>query len=430
MEYVNRYQDFGRPVTLGGVMLTRREIAAGMDLGTSNVRVIVGETIGDGTVNIIGVGTSPSEGIKKGVIIDLERTVDSITSALAEAERMVGAKIGLVNVGIVGSHVGLVNNRGVVAVARDDKEITEHDVERVLQAARVIALPQDREIIDVIPREFIVDGYDGIRDPVGMLGVRLEVEAMIITGAMTSLRNLLRCLNMAGLEVNALILNSLANGEICLSRDEKELGVFLIDLGGGTTEVALYQQGGLKDLAVLPVGGDHITNDLAVGLRTTFQLAEKLKVEQGFAMADLASDKDVIEIEGISGKEKRKISSRELFTYIEPRVQEMVLLCSQEMARMGFTKMPPAGVVLTGGVSLMGGITELAESIFECPVRIAQPNYLGVKSPIYSTAVGLIHYVNRNHITTGRISKRQESHGRFFHNIWQRIRSFIMDIWE
>ncbi|MDO9536534.1 MAG: cell division protein FtsA [Bacillota bacterium] len=411
-------------------MLTRREIVASIDLGTSNVRVIVGETITDGTVNIIGVGTSPSEGIKKGVIIDLERTVDSITGALAEAERMVGSKIGLVNVGIVGSHVGLVNNRGVVAVARDDKEITEHDVERVLQAARVIALPQYREIIDVIPREFIVDGYDGIRDPVGMLGVRLEVESMIITGAMTSLRNLLRCLNMAGLEVNALILNSLANGEICLSRDEKELGVFLIDLGGGTTEVALYQQGGLKDLAVLPVGGDHITNDLAVGLRTTFQLAEKLKVEHGFALADLASDKDVIEIEGISGKEKRKISSRELFSYVEPRVQEMIQLCSQEMGRMGFTKMPPAGVVLTGGVSLMGGITELAETVFECPVRIAQPDYLGVKSPIYSTAVGIIHYVNRNHITTGRVSKRQESQGRFFHNIWQRIRTFIMDIWE
>jgi cell division protein FtsA len=223
--------------------LTRRDLVAGMDIGTSHVRVLVGEFINDGTMNIIGVGTSSSEGIKKGVIIDLERTVDSISRAVDEAERMVGAKIGPLNVGIVGSNVGLVNNKGIVAVARDDKEITEQDVERVLQAARVIALPQDREIIDVIPREFIVDGYDGIRDPVGMLGVRLEVEAMIITGALTSLRNLLRSLNMAGLEVNALVLNSLANGEICLSRDEKELGVFLIDLGGGITEVSLFQPG-------------------------------------------------------------------------------------------------------------------------------------------------------------------------------------------
>lgn len=413
----------------GGVRLTRRDFVAGMDIGTSNIRVIVGEMITDGTINIIGVGTSPSEGIKKGVIIDLERTAESINKALAEAERMVGARIGLVNVGIVGTHVGLVNNRGIVAVARDDKEITEHDVERVMQAARVIALPQEREIIDVIPREFVVDGYDGIRDPVGMLGVRLEVEAMIITGAMTSLRNLLRCLNMTGLEVNALILNSLANGEICLSRDEKELGVFLVDLGGGTTEVALFQQGVLKDIVVLSVGGDHITNDLAVGLRTTFQLAEKLKVEHGFAITDLASDNEDIKIEGISGKEKRKISSRELVTYIEPRVQEMLQLCSQEMARMGFTKMPPAGVVLTGGVSLLRGITDLAELVFECPVRIAQPEYLGVKSPIYSTAVGIINYVTRNH-SIGRLSKRPESKSKFFYNIWQRIRAFIADIWE
>jgi len=401
-----------------------------MDIGTSNVRVIVGEIISDGTINIIGVGTSPSEGIKKGVIIDLERTVQSINRAIAEAERMVGAKIGEVNVGIVGSHIRLINNRGVVAVAREDKEITEQDLERVLQAARVIALPQDREIIDVIPREFIVDGYDGIRDPVGMLGVRLEVEAMIITGAMTSLRNLLRCLEMAGLEVNALILNSLANGEICLSRDEKELGVFLIDLGGGTTEVALFQQGALKDIAVLSVGGDHITNDLAVGLRITFELAEKLKLEHGYALVDLAPDNETIEIEGISGKEKRKVSPKEIVSYIEPRVQEMLQLCSQEMARMGFTKMPPAGVVITGGVSLLRGITELAEQIFECPVRVAQPQYLGVKSPIYSTAVGIISYVTKNH-GIGKLSRRTESaKTNWFYALWQRIKTFILEIWE
>ena len=409
--------------------MTRREIVAAMDIGTSNVRVIVGEIITDGTINIIGVGTSPSEGIKKGVIIDLERTVESINKAIAEAERMVGARLGLVNVGIVGSHVGLINNKGVVAVARDDKEITEHDVERVMQAARVIALPQDREIIDVIPSEFIVDGYDGIRDPVGMLGVRLEVEAMIITGAMTSLRNLLRCLNMAGLEVNALILNALANGEICLSRDEKELGVFLVDLGGGTTEVALFQHGALKDIAVLSVGGDHITNDLAVGLRTTFQLAERLKVEHGFALTEMASENEDIEIEGISGKEKRKISSREIVSYIEPRVQEMLQLCSQEMARMGYTKMPPAGVVITGGVSLLRGITDLAELIFECPVRVAQPEYLGVKSPIYSTAVGIINYVVRNH-SVSRLSKRSEGKTKLLYTLWQRIKAFITGIWE
>ena len=416
-------------MTLGGVRLTKRDLVAGMDIGTSHVRVIVGEIVSDGTMNIIGVGTSSSEGIKKGVIIDLERTVDSINRAVDEAERMVGAKIGPLNVGIVGSNVGLVNNKGIVAVAREDKEITEQDVERVLQAARVIALPQDREIIDIIPREFIVDGYDSIRDPVGMLGVRLEVEAMIITGALTSLRNLLRCLNMAGLEVNAMILNSLANGEICLSRDEKELGVFLIDMGGGTTEVSFFQQGALMDLAVLSVGGDHITNDLAVGLRTTFQLAEKLKIEHGFALENLTSNSEEIEIEGISGKERRKISSRELFNYIEPRVLEMLQLCSEEMARMGFTKMPPAGVVLTGGVSLLRGVIDLAEEIFGCPVRLAQPEYLGVKSPIYSTAVGIISYVMRNQVMS-RMTRRTESKTGFLYYIWQRIKAFVLDIWQ
>jgi len=409
--------------------LTRRDIVAGIDIGTSNIRVIVGEIASGGMVNIIGVGTSPSEGIKKSVIIDLERTVESINSAVAEAERMVGAKLETVNVGIVGSHAGLVNNRGVVAVSREDKEITEQDVERVLQAARVIALPQDKEIIDVIPREFIVDGYDGIRDPVGMLGVRLEVDAMIVTGAMTSLRNLLRCVNMSGHEVNAIILNALANGEVCLSRDEKELGVFLIDLGGGTTEVSFFQHGGLSDMAVLPTGGDHITNDLAVGMRTTFKLAEKLKLEHGFAVAEMASDEQEIEIEGISGREKRNVSTREVFNYIEPRIQEIMHLCLQEMNRMGHAKMPPAGVVLTGGVSLMKGITEFCESVFQCPVRTAQPEYLGVKSPIYSTAVGIIHYVLRNQ-GVGRMVKSHNSKKGSVGSLWKRIKAFFADIWE
>jgi cell division protein FtsA len=408
--------------------LARRDIVVGMDVGTSNVRVIVGEVVSDGAINIIGVGTSPSEGIKKGVIIDLERTIDSISKATAEAERMIGSKIDLINVGIVGSHVGLVNNRGVVAVAREDKEITDQDVERVLQAARVIALPQDRQIIDVIPREFIVDGYDGIRDPVGMLGVRLEVEAMVIIGAMTSLRNLLRCLNISGLEVNVLILNALANGEICLSRDEKELGVFLIDLGGGTTEVSYFKHGNLKDIAVLPIGGDHITNDLAVGLRTTFELAEKLKIEHGFARSEMVTDEKDIEIQGISGKEKRKISSMDLFKYIEPRIEEIMQLCSQEIARMGLTKMPPAGMVLTGGVSLMNGITEFAEELFECPIRVAQPEYLGVKSPIFSTAVGIIHYVVRNHAMG--LSKYQETEKSLFSKLWNQITTFFNQIFE
>lgn len=434
MEYVKmlRYFDllFCFRKAEGGVVLVRRDILVGMDIGTSNIRVIVGEIAVDGSINIIGVGTSPSEGIKKGMIIDLDQTVESIRRAASEAERMVGAKIEAANIGIVGSHVKLFNNRGVVAVARDDKEITGQDVERVLQAARVIALPQDKEIIDVIPREFIIDDYAGIRDPVGMLGVRLEVEAMVITGSMTALRNLMICVNRADYEVNSLILNSLANGEICLNRDEKELGVFLIDLGGGNTEIALFKEGALHDLAVKHVGGYHITKDLATILHTSFDLAERLKVEKGYALANLASPEPDFEIEGISGKDRRTISVAHLNGIIEPRVMEILNLCKTEMDRMNNNQMPPGGVVLTGGVSMMKGIAELAAEVFDCSVRIAQPAYLGVKSPIYSTAVGLIYYMSRSQALR-RPGKRQERGTKgFVFNLWRRIRNIFANIWE
>ena len=407
--------------------MTRRDIIAGIDIGASNIKVIVCKITEGSSITVIGVGTSPSEGIKKGVIIDLKLAVESVAKAVAEAEWMVGTRINLVNVGITGSQIGLVNNSGMVAVARADKEITGQDVERVLQVARIIALPHNREIIDVIPRQFIVDGYGGIRDPVGMLGMRLEVEAMIITGCMLPIHNLLRCLKMARYEVNGIILNSLANGEICLSRDEKELGVFLIDMGGGNAEIAYFHEGGLNDIAFLPVRGEHITNDLALGLRTTFRLAEKLKVEHGFALAELASDEEMVEVEGISGRDKRKISPREIVSFIEPRVEEIMDLCYREMMRMGSDRMPPAGVVFTGGVSLLRGITDYAESVFGCPVRVAHPAYPGLRSPVYSTAVGIIHYVLRNEATS-RIGRDHQAKGGFLAyllSLWQRARTTI-----
>jgi cell division protein FtsA len=373
-----------------------------MDIGTSHVRAIVGEINIDGTINVIGVGTSPSEGLKKGVIVDLDKTVEAITRAVEEAERMVGTAIPSAFLGIVGSQVGLVNNRGVVAVSGEDKEITEDDVERVLQAARVIALPPDREIIDVIPREFIVDGYDGIRDPVGMVGVRLEVDAMIITGMVTSIRNLVRCVERAGVEIDGMVLNSLANAEIALSRDEKELGTVLIDIGGGTTEVAVFQNGHIKNIAVLPVGGDYITNDIAVGLRTTIQTAEKLKLEHGVALPGMAPENAMVELPQLTGKEPRKIPVSDLAMIIEPRLVEILHLAAQELQKMGFREALPAGVVVTGGVSLTRGIVDIAEHIFQASVRVAQPGYVGVKSPIYSTAVGTIHYVQHAHMFTVR----------------------------
>ena len=368
-----------------------------------------------------------SEGLKKGVIVDLDKTVDAITHAVEEAERMVGTAIPSTYLGIVGSQVGLVNNRGVVAVSGDDKEITEDDVERVMQAARVIALPPDREIIDVIPREFIVDGYDGIRDPIGMVGVRLEVDAMIITGMVTSIRNLVRCVERAGLEIEGMVLNSLANAEIALSRDEKELGAVLIDIGGGTTEVAVFQNGHIKNVAVLPVGGDYITNDIAVGLRTTIQYAEKLKLEHGVAIPGMVAENAMVELPQLTGKEARKVPVRELAMIIEPRLVEILHLAQQELQNMGIRDQLPAGVVLTGGVSLTRGVVDLTEQIFSASARVAQPGYVGVKSPIYSTSVGIIHYVQHAHM----FSVREYKGGRMaLPGFLNKIKSWFMEMFD
>lgn len=407
--------------------MVKRNLICGMDIGTSHVRAIVGEVNIDGTISIIGVGTSPSEGLKKGVIVDLDKTVDAITHAVEEAERMVGTAISSVFLGITGAQVGLVQNKGVVAVSGDDKEITEDDVERVLQAARVIALPHDREIVDVIPKEYIVDGYEGIRDPVSMVGVRLEVDALIVTGMVTSIRNLARCVERSGLGIDGTVLNSLANAEIALSRDEKELGTVLIDLGGGTTEIAVFQNGHIKNIAVLPVGGDHITNDIAVGLRTTIQTAEKLKLAHGVAMPGLAPEGTSIELPQITGKDSRKVAVRELAMIIEPRIVEILHLAAQELDKMGIREPLPAGVVLTGGVSLTRGIVELTEQIFQSSARVAQPGYVGVKSPIYSTAVGIIHYAQQNHM----ISARDYRGGRHaLPGIFSKVRSWFVEMFD
>ena len=407
--------------------MAKRNLVCGMDIGTSHVRAIVGEINIDGSINVIGVGTSPSEGLKKGVIVDLDKTVDAITHAVEEAERMVGTAIPSAYLGIVGSQVGLVNNRGVVAVSGDDKEITEDDVERVMQAARVIALPPDREIIDVIPREFIVDGYDGIRDPIGMVGVRLEVDAMIITGMVTSIRNLVRCVERAGLEIEGMVLSSLANAEIALSRDEKELGTVLIDIGGGTTEVAVFQNGHIKNVAVLPVGGDYITNDIAVGLRTTIQNAEKLKLEHGMAIPGMVAENATVELPQLTGKEPRKVLVRELAMIIEPRVVEILHLAQQELLKLGIREQLPAGVVLTGGVALTRGIVDLTERIFGASARVAQPGYVGVRSPIYSTAVGIIHYLKHAHM----FSTREHKRGRLaLPGIFAKIKTWFMEMFD
>lgn len=407
--------------------MTKKNIVVSMDIGTSNIRVIIGEITQDHTLNIIGVGTSPSGGLRKGIIVDLDKTVQNINEAVSEAERMVNMEINSVFLGMMGTHITLINNRGVVAVSGEDKEITLEDVERVIQASRVIAMPPDREIIDIIPRQFIVDGYDGIRDPVGMVGVRLEVDAMIITGAVTSIRNLMRCVNRAELEVDGVVLNCLANAEVLLSEDQKELGVALIDIGGGTTEVAMFQQNALRDVSVLPMGGDHITNDIAVGLRTTIEQAEKLKGKHGKALVSMAGTEEDIEITSVGGKENRKVNEKILCGIIEPRVQEILLLARDELEKMGYLKSLPAGVVLTGGASLMKGVTEMAEEIFESPVQLAQPDYIGVSSPVFSTGVGIIHYVQGNQlIPTGGKKETKLVLPKFF----GRVKNWFYEIFD
>ena len=384
----------------------------------------MGEPRPDGTISIIGLGLCPSEGIKKGVIVDLELTVEAIASAAAEAERMCGFKIDSAFVGLPGLNTELISNRGVVAVQSEEREIGEEDLERVLQAARVIALPLDREIVEVIPREFIVDGYDGIRDPVGMLGVRLEVDAMILTSPITSLRNLTRCVARAGINGAGMVLQPLAAAEVSLSADEKELGVFLVDIGGGTTDVAYFQQGKLQQLASVPVGGDHITSDLAVGLRTGFFAAENLKIEHGSASVSLVGDEADIEISSVGSRDRRQVSAREISRFIEPRVQELFQIVREEMIKMGRPALPPAGAVFTGGVSQMRGLLDLASLYFESDgVRLAEYDYVGIQNPIYTNAVGLLYYVYRNqprfYQDTGGTGPKSRS------GLWQRFKDWL-----
>ncbi len=408
--------------------MNRKNFVVGIDVGTAEVRVGLGEPRPDGTLNIVGLGLSPSDGVRKGVIVDLDKTIESIASAIEEAERMAGFKIESAYVALKGLNIELINNRGVVAVTSEDREIRGEDLDRVMQAAKVVALPTDREIVDIIPREFIVDGFEGIRDPVGMLGVRLEVDAQVVTSLITSLHNLLRCVNRAGININGLVLQALANAEVSLSADEKELGVFLVDIGGGTTEVALFQNGKLEQLSVLPIGGDHITTDLAAGLRTNHQKAEELKKKYGKAMSSMAESEPKIEIKTVGSNELRLVSERELSSFIEPRMQEIFHIVREEMIKMGWQYLPPAGIVFRGGVSSMNGMLEMARLVFESDqARIADFDVIGIKNPIYSTVVGLLYYVQRQQPRM-HIQERSKPIKKKGPGLWQRIKDWLTDI--
>ena len=380
--------------------MNSNEIYVSLDIGTSSVKVIIGEMVND-ALNIIGVGNVPSEGLRKGSIVDIDETVHSIKRAIEQAERMIGMDIRQVIVGITGNHIMLQSSHGVVAVSSENREITDDDIARVIDAAQVVSIPPEREIIDIIPKQFIVDGLDEIHDPRGMIGVRLEMEGTIITGSKTILHNILRCVEKAGLEILDITLQPLAAGAYALSKDEKNLGVTLIDIGGGSTTIALFDQGELVSTTVLPVGGDHITKDISIGLRTSSEEAEKIKLKYGHAFYDHASEDVTFNVSIIGSDQHQQFNQLEISDIIEARMEEIFDLIIAELNRIGVQDVP-GGFVLTGGVANTPGILEIAQIILQNRVRIASPDYIGVREPQYTTAVGLIKFAYKNAKIQGR----------------------------
>lgn len=366
-----------------------------LDIGSTLVRVIVAKMIPDGTTHIVGVGTSRSKGMKKGAIINIDQAVHSIREAIEEAERMVGIDISDVYVGVSGNHVSLQPSHGVVAVSNEDKEIQFHDIDRVLQAARVIALPPERAIIEVVPKQFIVDGLEDIRDPHGMIGVRLEVDAMIVTGSKTIVHNLLRCVEKAGLNIAGMVFLPLAVSEYCLSYDERKLGIVLVDIGGGTTTVAVFQQGYLAGTTVIPIGGEYVTNDIAIGLRIKTEIAEDMKCKYGMASKEYISSNESFKVSTIGTNKEKTITQYDLSQIMEPRIEELFHLLRQQVEAMGFDEELPGGFVLTGGVMATQNILPVAQKFLGQSVRVAVPTHIGMKKPSYTGGVGMIHYLQK-----------------------------------
>lgn len=370
------------------------EILVSLDIGTSNIKVIIGEVLED-SLNIIGVGTAKSMGMKKGAIVDIDQTVQSIRNAVEQAERMVGMEIHRVVVGINGNHIWLQPCHGVVAVQNENREIDDDDVTRVIEGAQVISIPPEREIIDVVPEQFIVDGLEGITDPRGMIGVRLEMEGTLITCSKTVLHNTLKCVERAGLEVADICLSPLAAGSIALSKDEKNMGVALIDVGGGCTTVSIFENGHLTGTSTIVLGGDNITKDLSIGLRTSTQEAEDIKQEYGYAYYDDADENETFDVSIIGSNQRQTYNQLQISDMIEARMEEIFEFADREIKRMGYHELP-GGYVLTGGTMAMPGVLELAQDIFYSNVRIAIPDYIGVREPLYTTGVGILQFAYRN----------------------------------
>ncbi|HPQ95450.1 MAG: cell division protein FtsA [Thiothrix sp.] len=372
-----------------------RDAIVALDIGTSKVVALVGEVTEDGRLEVTGIGSYPSRGLKKGVVVNIESTIQSIQRAVEEAELMSGMQISSVYVGIAGSHIRSLNSHGIVAIK--DKEVTPFDVDRVMDAARAVAIPADQRILHVLPQEYVIDQQEGIREPVGMSGVRLEARVHLVSAAHSAVQNIVKCVERCGLHVEDVILEQVASSYACLEEDEKDLGVCLVDIGGGTSDIAVFLNGSIYHTAVIPIAGDQVTNDIAVAVRTPTQHAEAIKVRHGCALRQLLEVEEFVEVPGVGEREARSLSTQTLASVIEPRYEELFSLVLQELRRSGYEERIGAGIVLTGGSAKMGGVVELAEEVFHMPVRIGMPRDIGglrgeVENPIHSTGVGLLLY--------------------------------------
>ena len=401
-----------------------KNLIVGLDIGTSKIVAIVAELQPEGGLKVIGLGQHASKGLRKGVVVNIDSTVQAIQRALEEAELMADCKITSVFTGIAGSHIKSLNSHGMVKIK--DAEVMQMDVDRVVETARAIALPTDQQILHILTQEFIIDGQEDVREPIGMSGMKLEVKVNIVTGAVSAAQNIVKCVKRCGLEVSDLVLQPLASSVATLTEDEKELGVCLVDIGGGTTDIAVFKQGSIRHTAVVPIAGDQMTNDIAVAFRTPTQSAEDIKVKYGCALRQLADAKEIVEVPGVDGRDPRQLSLQTLAEVIEPRVVELYEFVLNELRRSGMEEMIASGIVITGGSSLMKGMVELGEEIFHMPVRMGMPRYVGglsevVSNPRYATGVGLV--------LMGKQQVERHIQGQLetssFERVWDKMRSWF-----
>jgi cell division protein FtsA len=406
------------------VKKTDKQLIVGLDIGTSKVVALVGAITPVDGIEIIGIGYHPSRGLKKGVVVNIESTVQSIQRAVEEAELMAGCQINSVYAGIAGSHIRSLNSHGIVAIR--DREVTAYDVDRVIDAARAVAIPADQKIIHILPQEFIIDNQEGIKEPVGMSGVRLESKVHMVTGAVSAAQNIIKCVRRCGLDVDDVILEQLASSQAVLTDDEKDLGVCLVDIGGGTTDIAVFTEGAIRHTAVIPIAGDQVTNDIAVALRTPTQHAEEIKIKYACALAQLAAAEETIEVPSVGDRPPRRLARQTLAEVVEPRYEELLTLVQGELRRSGYEDLIAAGLVLTGGSSKMEGLVELAEEIFHMPVRIGVPHSVTglsdvVRNPIYATGVGLLLFGHRH-----QVERTVDPHMvSGFNGVWERMKGWF-----